>query len=127
LKVQFFSLTGVLPENQKLVGLSDIRNGQRFLTLVEKEDEQQERFISPDPSTEISPALDLKRSAILDEELARALELEDVVHAKPNPSQRVFAHTRSVKEAFESELLPYFHRLAMYEDVARKKKLDFTV
>jgi len=81
LKVQLFSLTGVLPENQKLVGLSDIRNGQRFLTLVEKEEEQQERTISQDPSTGISPALDLKRIAILDEELARALELEDAVHA----------------------------------------------
>ncbi len=127
LKVQLFSLTGVLPENQKLVGLSDIRNGQRFLTLVEKEDEQQERSISPDSSTGISPALDLKRIAILDEELARALELEDAVHAKPNPPQRAFAHTRSVREAFESELLPYFHRWAMYEDVARQNAARATL
>ncbi len=127
LKVQLFSLTGVLPENQKLVGLSDIRNGKRFLTLVEEEEEQQERTISQDPSTGISPGLDLKRIAILDEELARALELEDAVHANSYPPQRAFAHTRSVREAFESELLPYFHRWAMYEDVARQNAARATL
>jgi peptide-N4-(N-acetyl-beta-glucosaminyl)asparagine amidase len=131
LKVQLFSLAGVLPENQKLVGLSDIRNGQRFLTLVEKEEdkeeEQQERTISQDLFTGIPPALDSKRIAILDEELARALELEDAVHANPSPLQRAFAHTSSVREAFESELLPYFHRWAMYEDVARQKAARATL
>jgi peptide-N4-(N-acetyl-beta-glucosaminyl)asparagine amidase len=63
----------------------------------------------------------------LDEELARALELEDAVRANPNPPQRAFAHTRSVREAFESELLPYFHRWAMYEDVARQNAARATL
>jgi hypothetical protein len=55
------------------------------------------------------------------------LELEDAVHANANPPQRAFAHTRPVREAFESELLPYFHRWAMYEDVARQNAARATL
>lgn len=125
LKVQLFSVTNVLPENQDFSELSELVNGLHSLTLVEGQDGM---FTlkslggngGPVPAVQPSPIVTTPPSVQSDEDLARALQAEeDALFAQQQIQQRQ-VQSQHGRASFEAKLQSYVQQVMLYEDVSRQ-------
>ena len=123
LKVQLFSVTNVLPENQNFSEVTEIVNGLHSLTLVEGQDGM---FTLkplggngvPVPAVQPSSIATTPPSFQSDEDLARALQAEeDALYAQQLRQVQSHQHGRA---AFEAMLQSYMQQVMLYEDVSRQ-------
>lgn len=123
LKVQLFSVTNVLPENQNLPNLTELVSGPQSLTLVEGQDgiftlkSLGEKRV-PVPVVQPSSIVTIPLSVQSDEDLARALQAEeDALFAQRQ--QRVDQSSRG-RATLEAKLQSYYEQVMQYEDLARQ-------
>lgn len=123
LKVQIFSVTNVLPENQNFSDLSELVSGLHSLTLVEGQDGMFSLKSlggdgGPEDAVQSSSLVTTPPSVQSDEDLARALQGEEDAFFSQQKIQQGLS--QSGRFAFEAKLQSYVQQVMLYEDVSRQ-------